>query len=69
MSDRIRVALDIEVDRKVWAEIYLADNTDDAKLASDVEDYVSNMVKQSAAAQDGAILNVELVSDGVPRRN
>lgn len=34
----------------------------------DVEDYVSNAVKESAAAQEGAITNVDLKIDSELRR-
>src|SRR3954470_19248139 len=65
----ITVTLEIEVDEHIWASVYgRGDAYDRAEaqrsrsLVADVEDYALGQIAESAAAEEGAIVGVELVN-------
>lgn len=71
----VTVTLAVEVDDHTWADHYgEGDAYDEAEaqrprsLVADVQDYVLNMVQQSAAAQEGAIIDAELFIAPKPGR-
>lgn len=50
---KIRVTLSLEVDPKIWDDLYSVELPDEIRL--DVKSYIANDVQSSAAADAGAI--------------
>jgi hypothetical protein len=66
----VSFTLVVEVDDNRWANLYgVGDGYDRAEaqprrsLVADVEDYITNQVTQSAAADEDAILSVAVVHE------
>jgi RNA-splicing ligase RtcB len=66
----IAVTVEVEVNDAAWASLYGAGDANDRadaqrprSLVADVEDYVLRSISESAAAQDGAFVSVELAAD------
>lgn len=64
MKTRVRVVLDIDVDTSNWELAYGVGAQDD--LARDVTTYVAETIRNSAAGEEGAIVNVRVTAAQQP---
>ena len=69
----VSFTLTVEVDDHAWANVYGAgDGYEHAEaqpqrsLVADVEDYITNQITQSAAADEDAILSVAVTHEEAP---